>query len=277
MPSSPAKKPSGFPFPWGLLVVLGVYALAVYGYIRQTYYESPEYQAALAYGRALLILGVDDGRRCSEADLVKAFSLTLEAARLIPEERQLVDHLENLRHRFEERKFKLDPELVKKVEMMSANTMRIEQQRKAWLVVGSRDKGWAPDQLLAGPERVVWWSIPGGVFIIAFWAYTRMNAKAVRDREHEDDLKQTEKEVEQLGEYRSGLNKRPAPKVEEDDADTLAQSPPVRAQPPSRPKTGAGLKAVSSARNKPVSGVANKAVSRPPSLTKIPAVKKKPQ
>lgn len=261
MPSSPAKKPRGFPIPWGLFIVLGVYALAVYGYIRQTYWESPEYQAALAYGRALLILGVDDGRRCSEAELTKAFELTLEAARLMPEERQLVDHLENLRHRFEERKFKLNPELVKKVEMMSANTMRIEQQRKAWLVVGSRDKGWAPDQLLAGPERVVLWSIPGGVLIIAFWAYTRMSAKAVRDREHEDDLKQSEKEVEQLGEYRSGLEKRrPAPKVEEDDADTLAQSPPVRAKPPSRPKTGTG----------------NKAVTRPPSLTNRPAVKKRP-
>lgn len=258
MPSSPAKKRPSFPIPYGLFIVLGVYALAVYGYIRQTYWESPEYQAALAYGRALLILGVDDGRRCSEAELKKAFELTLEAARLMPEERQLVDHLENLRHRFEERKFKLDGELVKKVEMMSANTMRIEQQRKAWLVVGSRDKGWAPDQLLAGPERVVLWSIPGGVLIIAFWAYTRLNAKSVRDREHEDDLKQTEKEVKDLAGFRDGLGtKRPLPKVQDDD-DTLADAPV--AKPPPKPKTG----------------TANKAVTRPPSLTGRPAVKKRP-
>lgn len=261
MPSSPAKKSGGFPIPWGLFIVLGVYAFAVYGYIWSQYWNSPEYQAAIAYGNALLILGVDDGRRCSEADLNKAFELTLEAARLIPDEEQLVEHLENLRHRFEERKFKLSSELVKKVEMMSHHTMRIKQERKAWLVVGSRERGWAPDQLLRGPERVVLWSIPGGVLIIAFWAYTRMSSKAVRDREHEEELKKTEKEVEQLGEYRSGLEKRrPAPKVE-DDADTLAQSPPVRAKPPSsgRPKTGTG----------------NKAVTRPPSLTNRPAVKKK--
>jgi hypothetical protein len=76
----------------------------------------------------------------------------------------LVDHLEDLRHRFEERKFKLNKEWVNAVEMMSARTLRIEQDRAAYLVVGSRARGWAPDQLLKGPERVVLWSIPGGVF-----------------------------------------------------------------------------------------------------------------
>lgn len=253
--------------PYGLFVVLAVYALAVYGYIRQTYWESPEYKAALGYAKALLILGVDDGRRCSEAQLNTAFEATLEAARLMPDERQLVDHLENLRHRFEERKFKLSPELVKKVEMMSANTMRIEQERKAWLVVGTRDRGWAPDQLLAGPERVVLWSIPGGVLIIAFWAYTRFSGKAARDKDHEADLKKAEAEVEELGDFRRGLGSRPAPKVE-DDADTLAQSPPVRARPP----TSSANKAVA----RPKTGTGNKAVTRPPSLTNRPAVKRRP-
>ncbi len=240
MPSSAAKKPEAahrkFPVPYGLFIVLAVYALAVYGYIWTNYWNSPEYKAALGYAKALMILGVDDGRRCSEADLTTAFEATLEAARLMPDERQLVDHLESLRHRFEERKFKLKPELVKKVEMMSANTMRIEQERKAWLVVGSRDRGWAPDQLLRGPERVVLWSIPGGVLIIAFWAYTRFSGKALRDKEHEAELKKAEDEVEHLGDFRRGLgtsSSRPLPKVE-DDADTLAVSPPVRARPPSK-------------------------------------------
>ena len=262
MPSpavKPARAPPKFPVPYGLFVVLGVYALAVYGYIWSNYWNSPEYKAALGYAKALMILGVDDGRRCSEPQLNEAFEATLEAARLMPDERQLVDHLESLRHRFEERKFKLKPDLVK-VEMMSANTMRIEQERKAWLVVGSRDRGWAPDQLLRGPERAVLWSIPGGVFIIAFWAYTRFSGKAARDKDHEADLKQSEREVAELGDFRRGLKSRPAPKVV-DDADTLAQSPPVRARPPSqggyvspsapslkavasRPKSSAGVKAV---------------------------------
>ncbi|MDP1826691.1 MAG: hypothetical protein Q8L48_25700 [Archangium sp.] len=251
----PARK---FPVPYGLFIVLAVYALCVYGYIWTNYWNSPEYKAALGYAKALMILGVDDGRKCSEAQLTEAFEATLEAARLMPDERQLVDHLESLRHRFAERKFKLKPELVKKVEMMSANTMRIEQERKAWLVVGQRDRGWAPDQLLAGPERVVLWSIPGGVLIIAFWAYTRFSGKAARDKDHEADLKQAEREVEELGDFRRGLGSRPPPKVE-DDADTLAASPPVRAKPPSkggyvspsspnlkptRPRTSSGVKPV---------------------------------
>lgn len=123
--------------------------------------------------------------------------------------------------------------------MMSGNTRRIEQERKAWLVLGQRDRGWAPDQLLRGPERVVLWSIPGSVLIIAFWAYTRFSGRAARDKEHEEDLKKSEEEVERLGDFRRGLGGRPAPKVE-DDADTLAVSPPVRAKPPSastRPRT----------------------------------------
>jgi hypothetical protein len=95
------------------------------------------------------------------------------------------------------------------------------------------------------------------VLIIAFWAYTRMSAKSVRDREHEADLKQAEKDVEQLGGFREGLKKRPAPKVE-DDSDTLADAPITK--PPPKPKTG----------------TANKAVTRPPSLTSRPAVKKRP-
>ena len=278
MPSPAVKKPQAaarkFPIPWGLFIVLGVYALAVLGYVWTTYWNSAEYKAALGYANALMILGVDDGRKCSEAQLNTAFEATLEAARLMPDERQLVEHLENLRHRFEERKFKLKPELVKKVEMMSANTMRIEQERKAWLVVGSRDRGWAPDQLLRGPERALLWSIPGGVLIIAFWAYTRFSGKALRDQEHEAELKKSEREVEELGDFRR--RDRPAPNVE-DDADTLAQSPPVRARPPSK----GGLVSPSSSSLKPASsrpktapGV--KGVTRPPSLTSRPAVKKRP-
>jgi len=292
VPSSAAKKPQpsapGFGFPWGLVIVLAVYAGAVYGYIWSQYWNSPEYKAALKYAHALTLLGVDDGRRCSEADLNKGFELTMEAALLMPDEVQLVEHLENLRHRFEERKFKLSKEWVNKVEMMSGHTMRIEQEKKAWLVVGSRDRGWAPDQLLQGPQRVVLWSIPGGVFIIAFWAYTRFSSKAARENEHEAQLKDSEREVEELGEFRAGLgaSKRPLPKVEEDDGDTLASSPPVRVRPPTR---GSGVKAVarssaaslrpvakSSAGLKAVARPAEKPVTRPPSLTSRPAVKKRP-
>ncbi len=283
--------------PWGLFIVLGVYALCVYGYIYTQYWDSPEYKAAMSYARALSILGVDDGRKCSEAELNRGFELTMEAALLMPDELQLVEHLENLRHRFAERKFKLKQESVNKVEMMSAHTMRIEQEKKAWLVVGSRERGWAPDQLLRGPERVVLWSIPGGVLIIAFWGYTRFSGKTARDKDHEAGLKESEREVEELGDFRRGLGSpgsRPAPQPdEEDDADTMASSPPVRARPPTKsgvpavarssagalkpvtrpPTRASGVKAVA---RPPTSGAGIKAVTRPPSLTSRPAVKKRP-
>lgn len=250
MPSSPAgqvQRPK-FPIPWGLFIVLGVYALGVLGYVWNTYWDSPEYKAAQSYALALSILGVDDGRKCSEEELTRAFELTLETARLMPAERVLVDHLENLRHRFEERKFKLRKDLVQKVEMMSANTKRIEEERKAWLVVGARNRGWAPDQVLEGPERAVLWSIPGAVLIIAFWGYTRFSSKAVLEKEHEAALKKQERDVEALGDFRRRLGPDGRPLVQdEDDADTIASSPPVRARPPSstatpRARTSSGVK-----------------------------------
>lgn len=274
MPSSPSKQAERpkFPVPWGLFIVLGVYALGVYGYIWSAYWDSAEYKAAVSYATALSILGVDDGRKCTEEGLNRAFELTLDAARLMPEERVLVDHLETLRHRFEERKFKFSKDFLQKTEMMSANTRRIEQERKAWLVVGARDKGWAPDQVLEGPERAVLWSIPGGVLIIAFWGYTRFSAKAVREKEHEAGLKQQERDVESLGDYRRRLGPDGRPlDPDEDDGDTIATSPPVRARPPSsttnpRPRTSSGVKQVVRQ---------SRPGARPPTQSR-PAVKKRP-
>lgn len=242
--------------PWGLLIVLSVYAAGVYAYIWTNYYDSPEYKAAQGYARALSILGVDDGRRCSEADLNKAFELTMRAAQLLPEERMLIDHLEALRHRFDERKFKLNKEWVQAVEMMSARTLRIEQERKAYMVVGSRDRGWAPDQLLAGPERIVLWSIPGAVFIIVFWAYTQFSRRAKDEQEHEAKLKKQEQEVEELGHFRRrfGPDGRPipGPGEEEEATDTIASPQPVRVRPENiaRPSKS-GMKPTTGAR-KPV-------------------------
>lgn len=269
-PKPEVKKKSSFPIPWGLFIVLGLYAVGVAGYIWVNYYNAPEYQAAVSYAKALRLLGVDDGRRISEAELTKAFEHILEAARLMPEERALVEHLENLRHRFEERKFKLPEALKQRSEMMAANTLRREQAKKPWLVVGVRDRGWGPEQLLRGPQRIVLWSIPGAVFIIAFWAYTRLSHRAARAREHEAQLKQQEQEVDELGNFRRGLRNandwqppkqpewRPPPQKRDDEADTLASPPSVRARPPSQsgvkpvtrrpttrpPTAGSGVKAV---------------------------------
>ncbi len=252
-PKEPPKPPSKWTkVPWGLLIVLTVYAAGVYAYIWTNYYDSPEYKAAISYAKALAILGVNDGRRCSEAELNKAFELTMQASQLLPEEKMLVDHLEDLRHRFEERKFKLNKEWVNAVEMMSARTLRIEHERAAYLVVGSRDRGWAPDQLLKGPERVVLWSIPGGVFIILFWAYTQFSTKAKLDREHEEKLKKQEQEVEELGEYRRKLGRdgRPLPNPGEDEpTDTIASPQPVKVKPHNISRVSApGLRPVTKTR-----------------------------
>jgi hypothetical protein len=208
-PVAPKKPPvPRFPVPWGLFVVLAIYAFAVLGYIWKTYWASPGYQAAEHYQRALVLLGVDDGRKSSANDLEAAFWHVLEAARLVPEDKRLAQHTERLRWRFEERGFKLNPDLVRKSELVSRAALRVEEERSPWLLTGSRDRGWAPDQLLAGPARVLWWSAPGVILVVAVWATGQLGARKAREREHEENLKKDEAAAKELGAWRDGLENR---------------------------------------------------------------------
>lgn len=269
-PAAPKKAPPPkFPVPWGLFVVLAVYALAVFGYIWKTYWESPEYQAAEHYAKALSLLGVDDGRRCSKQDLETAFGHVLEAARLIPENKELSVHTERLRWRFDERGFKLNPDFARKAELVSKAAQRVEEERSPWLAVGSRDRGWAPDQLLAGPERVVWWSSPGVVLIIAVWAYGQFGAKRAREREHEENLQKDEAAAEALGQWREGLGTP-------DEGDATLENP----APAAKRKTGAGHAAVARSSSPGRPAVTKSSGGRPAvrrSSGGRPAVRRKPE
>lgn len=252
-PAAPKKtKAPPFPFPWGLLVVLAIYVAGVYGYVWKTYWESPDYQAAQHYAKALTLLGVDDGRRSPPAELEAAFGHVLEAAVLVPENHFLAQHTERLRWRFEERGLKLNADYARKAELVSKSAQRIEEERSPWLVVGARDKGWAPDQLLAGPERVLWWSLPGFVLIIAFWGYGQFNSRGARERDHEANLRAAEAEAAELGRWREGLKNRDEVP---DDEDTI-RTPRAPSGPTRRP----------SGTNTP----------RRPSSTNQPAARKKP-
>jgi hypothetical protein len=271
-PAEPKTPPRAkFPVPWGLFIVLGVYGFGVLGYVWKTYWQSPEYQAAEAYTRALSVLGVDDGRSCTQAQLEAAFSDVLEAARLIPENKALAQHTERLRWRFDERGFTLPKDFARRAELVSLAARRVEEERSPWLAVGSRDRGWAPDQLLAAPSSVAWWSTPGVVLILAVWAVGQFSAKKVREREHEAALKRGEADVAALGQWRDGLStkerlavqRRPSP---DDDEPTNPEAPVAPAPPPER-KSSPGRPAVAraspDARAKVPSGV-RRAVPRPP-------------
>jgi len=268
--------------PYGLFIVLGLYLLGVLGYVWGTYWRSPEYLAAEHWNASVQLLGVDDGRKCSQADLERAFDHLAEAARLMPRVRGLPERLERLRWRFDERGFKLSEDRKRRAEAVSAVTRRLEEAGEPWLVVGSRDRGWAPDQLMEAPGKVVWWSMPGGVIIILVWAYLRFSRKAVREREHEQELKKSEAEVKALGAFRQGLSPAPA-----DDEVTAPRAPPLMedAAPaaPKRPASSAGraaVKAVSSPGRpsvKPASSPGRAAVKPATNPAGSKAVKKPPQ
>lgn len=213
--------------PWGLFIVLAVYAAGVAFYVWTNYYDAPEYKAAQAWAKAWAVLGEDEGRSCSEAALNRGFDLLLETAALVPDRRDPVDELESLRYRFEERHFKLSKERRTAVEMLSARTRASLDAKKPWLLVGAHSKGWAPEQLLSGPRRTVLWSIPGAVFIVVFWLYTVFSRKRALADKHEAQLQESEREVEALGDFRRGLGAPPPSKI-----------PPSKPPPPRTTRSG---------------------------------------
>ncbi len=191
------------PVPWGLFIALGVYALAVLGYVWATFWRSPAYQAMEHYERALRALGHDEGATCPPEKLMEGYTELLEAARLVPTVRPLHEQIERLRWRFDERHLKLSHDLVMRAEAVSALYERARQEHEPILVSGVRDRGWAPDQLAEGPGQAVLWSLPGGGVIIVLWAVWRFGPKRRRAAEHEQELQKLESEVEELAGQRA--------------------------------------------------------------------------
>ena len=199
-----------FPVPYGLFIALGVYALAVVGYVWATYWNSPEYVAAGHYQAATELLGLDDGRKASQATLSEAYAHYLEAARLMPRVRALHERTEAMRWRFQERGFNMDHDQSMRAEAVAAVWQRIQQEEAPMLVVGLRDRGWEPAQLLEGPSRTFLWSLPGALVLVVLWAYLRFSGRKVRGDEHEAELKKLETEVNALDGMRaSGVKPKP--------------------------------------------------------------------
>ena len=197
-----------FPVPYGLFIVLGVYAVGVVGYVWATYWNSPGYLAAEHYAAATELLGLDDGRKASQPVLTDAYRHYLEAARLMPRVKLLHERTEAMRWRFEERKFKLDHDLQMRAEAVANVWQRIQTEEEPMLVVGMRDRGWQPAQLLEGPGRTFLWSLPGGLMIVVVWAWLRFSGRKVRSDDREAELKQMEAEVKALDGQRASGAKR---------------------------------------------------------------------
>lgn len=183
------------PVPWGLLVALGLYALSVLGYVWATWWRSPDYIAAEHYTAAREILGPKQGRGVGREGLLSAYTHLLEAARLKPEVKSFHEQLESLNWRFDERGWAVPQELRNRAEAVALTWMNIQKANAPILVIGVRDRGWAPDQLLEGPRRIAMWSPVGGLLIIALWASLKFNARTARAQQKEADLQQVESEL----------------------------------------------------------------------------------
>jgi hypothetical protein len=202
-----------FPVPYGLFIVLAVYALLVLGYVWATYWNSPEYLAAEHYAQASDLLGLDDGKTASKEILLSAYNHYLEAARLVPRALVLHKRVEAMRWRLDERGFKLDHDMQMRAEAVSMLWQRIQQEQDPILVVGARDRGWQPAQLLEGPGRSFLYALPGGLVIILIWGWTRFSGRRVREQDREKELKQIEADnaaiaAERVRGSKAGLKKQ---------------------------------------------------------------------
>lgn len=179
----------------GLCLALGVYALLVLAFVSWRYWSSPEYQAAVHWEEAAELLGSDGGRGISREKLIEAYEHLLEAARLMPQVRTLHERLESLNWRFEERGLQQPEELRRRAEAVAAIWQRIQQEQAPLLVVGMRDRGWAPSQLREGPGTVLAWSSVGVLALFVLWGYWLFNGKRQQEQKHLAELQRLEKDV----------------------------------------------------------------------------------
>lgn len=185
-----------FPTPWGLFIALSVYAVAVVTYVWVSTYRSPEYQAAEHYERAQELLGLDDGRSATRPQLEEAYGHLLEAARLMPRLKELHQRTEAMRWRFEERGWRLDADLTYRAEAVALLWRQAEDAAAPILVVGARDRGWAPEQLMAKPQRIFGLSLVGALAICLVWAYLKWSGHRVRAADHELSIRELQAELE---------------------------------------------------------------------------------
>jgi len=194
--------PLRFQVPWGLIAALVVYVLGVGLYVTLSTRSAPEYQAAKHYQAATEILGLDGGKHCTRPELSAAYDHLLEAARYQPQVKDFHRTLEALNGRFAERGWKMPPEFRMRAEAVAGLYERIQEERQPLLVVGMRDQGWAPDQILARPAQVVKWSAFGGLGIVILWFALKLGEKQRNAMIRNQNLERIEQEVADLGRQR---------------------------------------------------------------------------
>lgn len=190
------------PIPWVLFVLVGIYVAGIGGWLAYRYYTSREYQAAVAYQEAWSILGVDGGKRVSDAELQRAFELLIHAAYRMPEVKTIHEDLERLRWRYEERKLPLPRALEFGAEEASRRWTEIQKANAPILVVGLREHGWDFETLSRTPAKILLWSaILGGLLLLVF-TYLWWTGVVAEWERTEERVREREVEVEALGEFR---------------------------------------------------------------------------
>jgi hypothetical protein len=162
-----------FHFPWGLVIILGVYAGVSYAYIRNKELNSPSFIAGNHLRAAMQILGQDNGASQPLDSLQTAYAHLVEALGAFPDDKWAHEQLEQVRMVMVRRGTKPLPDLQRKADFLAAAYQELQAGRRHALPVGMRDE-WDVDGVMAAPGQMARYAVFGGLVIVLLWAYKQM-------------------------------------------------------------------------------------------------------
>lgn len=176
-----------FHFPWGLLILLGVYAWGAQAYVKHLEETSPLARAQLLVDRGSMFLGKDYGITASDSNLIAAYGVYLEAASIVPGDKWVFDKLDTIRHLALRRNLTIPEDLQQRADFLGRQNLIEDKHRLKFLVAGPSDI-WNFDTIRSSPRTAATFAIVGGLLICLIWSYTQFQSgKAITAQEDEKE------------------------------------------------------------------------------------------
>lgn len=190
-----------FHVPWGLFLVLGLYAAGAYSYVQYTNSTSPQTLAAKHLAVAEDILGKDNGESAKSDQLQVAYQELIDALTITPEDAWGHQQLEVVTWELNRRGQKPPAELKRRGDFLAASWQNMQAAKTSQLPESPRER-FGLDELEDSASRAKRYIALGSLIIILLWAYKEFqDYKFMHRREDEHEVLHRE-ELLDLGSHR---------------------------------------------------------------------------
>lgn len=189
------------PIPWSLLVLLGLYLAAVWGYTHWSRVNSPEYRAAQHLGAVEDFFDKGRAATATREELLWALDHLLAVLRLFPEDRWCHQRVESVVLQLQLRKARIDPSIQREIEALGDRARRRAEGRTSFALVGPRDI-WDLDRVERMPAEFAKPALVGSLLIVLVWgwiAFQNRRHLAVQEMERQEARR---KEIAAAGAHR---------------------------------------------------------------------------